>query len=74
MKQVCKISLNDTHVPESMNLINPEDRASKLDLKALSVIDPLKICPKITQKQQTTTTKKTKIDQQGCPLPKPIYM
>jgi len=57
--------------------VDPEDKASKSDLKALSAMDSFEICPIVTQ--TTTTTKKYKIDQQGCPLisgplPKYIYM
>jgi len=70
-----------------MDLVDPEDKTSKLDLKALCVMDPFEICsiltqknPEQTDKQTTTTTKKEKkykIGQQGCPLisdplPKPL--
>lgn len=55
MKQVCNISVDDTQVPESMDLVDPEDKAFKSELEAPSAVDPFEICPIITQK---TSTKK----------------
>lgn len=74
MKQVCNILSNDTEVPELMDLVNPEDKASKSDLEAPSAMDSSEICPIITQKQ----TQKYRVDQQrhpliSGPLPRPIY-
>lgn len=74
MKQVRNILSDDTQVPELMDLVNREDKASKSNLKAPSAMDSFEICPIITQKQ----TQKYRIDQQGHPLisgplPRPIY-
>ena len=45
MKQVCNISVDDTQVPELMDLVDPKYKASKSDLEAQSATDPLEICP-----------------------------
>ena len=49
-----------------MNLVDPEDKASKLDLEVPPEMDPFEICPIITQK---TKTNKKKIQDRPAELP-----
>lgn len=50
-----------------MDLVNPEDKTSKLDLDALLAMDPFEIHSIVTQKKKKETI--------GVALcPKPIYM
>lgn len=51
VKQVRNISVDDTHVPESMDL----DKTSKSDLETPSAMDPLEIHPIIIQKTKKNT-------------------
>ena len=47
--QVLNISMDNNQVPESMDLVDPDNKNRKSDLSALLAMDPLEICPIITQ-------------------------
>ena len=71
VKQIHNITSGDTQAPKLMDLVDSEDKASRLDLEVPSEMDCFEIHPIITQKR-----KKYKIDQQGCPQslePCPTY-
>ena len=48
--QVCIIPIDNDQTPESMDLVDQENKNSKLDLHAPLAADPLEIHPIITQK------------------------
>ena len=50
--KVCNISMDNNQVPESMDLVDPEDKTFKSDLEAPFAVDPFEIHPVITQKDK----------------------
>lgn len=50
--RVHNISIDSNQVPESMDLVDPENKNSKSDLDVPLAVDPLEICPILTQKMK----------------------
>jgi len=44
--------MDNNQVPESMDLVDPEDKTFKSDLEAPFAVDPFEIHPVITQKDK----------------------
>ena len=74
--QVHNISMDCSLVPESMDLVDLEDKTSKSDVEALLAADPIEIHPTVTQKEKKESKRKSPADMPSIsgPLPNPISM